>query len=197
MKDKKNKKVEEAQEQETPVTEEAAVEETAAEESNEIVITREKLEELNAYVKDAEAKRDEYLAMAQRTQADFDNFRRRNASLRIEVADDAVRDTVKEILPSLDNLERALAAAKASGDESPLAKGVEMTLRGMEDALVKLGMERVDANPGTAFDPEKHNAVMMVEADEEHPEGTIVECFQTGFMVKGKVVRYAMVRVAN
>ena len=197
MKDKKNKKVEETVEQETPVTEEAVVEETAAEESNEITITREKLEELNAYVKDAEAKRDEYLAMAQRTQADFDNFRRRNASLRIEVADEAVRDTVKEILPSLDNLERALAAAKAAGDESPLAKGVEMTLRGMEDALVKLGMERVDANPGTAFDPEKHNAVMMAEADEEHPEGTIMECFQTGFMVKGKVVRYAMVRVAN
>lgn len=197
MKDKKNKKGEETVEQETPVTEEAVVEETAAEESNEITITREKLEELNAYVKDAEAKRDEYLAMAQRTQADFDNFRRRNASLRIEVADEAVRDTVKEILPSLDNLERALAAAKAAGDESPLAKGVEMTLRGMEDALVKLGMERVDANPGTAFDPEKHNAVMMAEADEEHPEGTIIECFQTGFMVKGKVVRYAMVRVAN
>ena len=197
MKDKKNKKGEETVEQETPVTEEAVVEETAAEESNEITITREKLEELNAYVKDAEAKRDEYLAMAQRTQADFDNFRRRNASLRIEVADEAVRDTVKEILPSLDNLERALAAAKAAGDESPLAKGVEMTLRGMEDALVKLGMERVDAAPGTAFDPEKHNAVMMAEADEEHPEGTIIECFQTGFMVKGKVVRYAMVRVAN
>ena len=197
MKDKKNKKGEETVEQETPVTEEAVVEETAAEESNEITITREKLEELNAYVKDAEAKRDEYLAMAQRTQADFDNFRRRNASLRIEVADEAVRDTVKEILPSLDNLERALAAAKAAGDESPLAKGVEMTLRGMEDALVKLGMERVDAAPGTAFDPEKHNAVMMAEADEEHPEGTIMECFQTGFMVKGKVVRYAMVRVAN
>lgn len=197
MKDKKNKKVEEAVEQETPVTEEPAAQEEAAEESNEITITREKLEELNAYVKDAEAKRDEYLAMAQRTQADFDNFRRRNASLRIEVADEAVRDTVKEILPSLDNLERALAAAKASGDESPLAKGVEMTLRGMEDALIKLGMERVDANPGTAFDPEKHNAVMMAEADEEHPEGTIIECFQTGFIVKGKVVRYAMVRVAN
>ena len=197
MKDNKNKQAEETLEQETPVTEEAAAEETAAEESNEITITREKLEELNAYVKDAEAKRDEYLAMAQRTQADFDNFRRRNASLRIEVAAEAVRDTVKEILPSLDNLERALAAATAAGDESPLAKGVEMTLRGMEDALVKLGMERVDANPGTAFDPEKHNAVMMAEADEEHPEGTIIECFQTGFMVKGKVVRYAMVRVAN
>ena len=58
-------------------------------------------------------------------------------------------------------------------------------------------MERVEAAPGTPFDPEKHNAVMMTEADEEHPEGTIIECFQTGFAVKGKVVRYAMVRVAN
>ena len=171
--------------------------ETEQDKAAEITITREKLEELNAYVKAAEAKRDEYLAMAQRVQADFDNYRKRNASLRTEVADDTVRDTVKEVLPSLDNLERALAAAQAAGDDSPLAKGVEMTLRGLEETLKKLGMERVEAAPGTAFDPEKHNAVMMTEADEEHPEGTIIECFQTGFAVKGKVVRYAMVRVAN
>lgn len=171
--------------------------EEAAEESNNITITREKLEELNAYVKAAEQKRDEYLAMAQRVQADFDNYRKRNASLRTEVADDAVRDAVKEVLPALDNLERALAAAKAAGEEGSLYKGVEMTLRGFEEALKKLGMERVEAAPGTAFDPEKHNAVMMTEADEEHPEGTIIECFQTGFAVRGKVVRYAMVRVAN
>lgn len=169
----------------------------AAEESNNITITREKLEELNAYVKAAEQKRDEYLAMAQRVQADFDNYRKRNASLRTEVADDAVRDAVKEVLPALDNLERALEAAKAAGEEGSLYKGVEMTLRGFEEALKKLGMERVEAAPGTAFDPEKHNAVMMTEADEEHPEGTIIECFQTGFAVRGKVVRYAMVRVAN
>lgn len=171
--------------------------EEAAEESNNITITREKLEELNAYVKAAEQKRDEYLAMAQRVQADFDNYRKRNASLRTEVADDAVRDAVKEVLPALDNLERALEAAKAAGEEGSLYKGVEMTFRGFEEALKKLGMERVEAAPGTAFDPEKHNAVMMTEADEEHPEGTIIECFQTGFAVRGKVVRYAMVRVAN
>lgn len=171
--------------------------EEAAEESNNITITREKLEELNAYVKAAEQKRDEYLAMAQRVQADFDNYRKRNASLRTEVADDAVRDAVKEVPPSLDNLERALAAAKAAGEAGSLYTGVEMTLRGFEEALKKLGMERVEAAPGTAFDPEKHNAVMMTEADEEHPEGTIIECFQTGFAVRGKVVRYAMVRVAN
>lgn len=171
--------------------------EEAPQESNNITITREKLEELNAYVKAAEQKRDEYLAMAQRVQADFDNYRKRNASLRTEVADDAVRDAVKEVLPSLDNLERALAAAKAAGEAGSLYTGVEMTLRGFEEALKKLGMERVEAAPGTAFDPEKHNAVMMTEADEEHPEGTIIECFQTGFAVRGKVVRYAMVRVAN
>ena len=201
MKDKKNtaskaEEVKAAQAAENAQTEEPAVE-TEQQKAAEITITREKLEELNAYVKAAEAKRDEYLAMAQRVQADFDNYRKRNASLRTEVADDTVRDTVKEVLPSLDNLERALAAAQAAGDDSPLAKGVEMTLRGLEETLKKLGMERVEAAPGTVFDPEKHNAVMMTEADEEHPEGTIIECFQTGFAVKGKVVRYAMVRVAN
>lgn len=204
MKDKKNtasqaakaEEVKAAQAEETAQAGEPAVE-TEQDKAAEITITREKLEELNAYVKAAEAKRDEYLAMAQRVQADFDNYRKRNASLRTEVADDTVRDTVKEVLPSLDNLERALAAAQAAGDDSPLAKGVEMTLRGLEETLKKLGMERVEAAPGTAFDPEKHNAVMMTEADEEHPEGTIIECFQTGFAVKGKVVRYAMVRVAN
>lgn len=198
MKNKKNTASQpaDAEEVKAPQTEEPAAE-AEQEKATEITITREKLEELNAYVKAAEAKRDEYLAMAQRVQADFDNYRKRNASLRTEVADDTVRDTVKEVLPSLDNLERALAAAQAAGDESPLAKGVEMTLRGLEDTLKKLGMERVEAEPGTVFDPEKHNAVMMTEADEEHPEGTIIECFQTGFAVKGKVVRYAMVRVAN
>ena len=203
MKDKKEKKMknpeEEAQEvqEETPVTEDTPAEEKSEEQPAEITISREKLEEMNAYVKTVEAKRDEYLAMAQRVQADFDNYRKRNASLRTEVEDDTVRQTVKEILPSLDNLERALAAAEAAGEESSLKTGVEMTLRGFEEALKKLGMERVDAAPGTVFDPEKHNAVMMTEADEEHPEGTIIECFQTGFAVKGKVVRYAMVRVAN
>lgn len=198
MKNKKNTASQpaDAEEVKAPQTEEPAAE-AEQEKATEITITREKLEELNAYVKAAEAKRDEYLAMAQRVQADFDNYRKRNASLRTEVADDTIRDTVKEVLPSLDNLERALAAAQAAGDDSPLAKGVEMTLRGLEDTLKKLGMERVEAEPGTVFDPEKHNAVMMTEADEEHPEGTIIECFQTGFAVKGKVVRYAMVRVAN
>ena len=155
------------------------------------------IDDLQKQLEAAKKQSDEYLNMAQRVQADFDNYRKRNASLRTEVADDTVRETIKEILPSLDNLERALDAAKKAGEESSLLKGVEMTLRGFEEALNKMGLERVEAAPGTVFDPEKHNAVMMTEADEEHPEGTIVECFQTGFAVKGKVVRYAMVRVAN
>lgn len=170
--------------------------EEAAEESNNITITREKLEELNAYVKAAEQKRDEYLAMAQRVQADFDNYRKRNASLRTEVADDAVRDAVKEVLPALDNLERALEAAKAAGEEGSLYKGVEMTFRGFEEALKKLGMERVEAAPGTAFDPEKHNAVMHIE-DETYGESVVAQVFQAGFMLGDKVIRHAIVQVAN
>ena len=170
--------------------------EEAPEESNNITITREKLEELNAYVKAAEQKRDEYLAMAQRVQADFDNYRKRNASLRTEVADDAVRDAVKEVLPSLDNLERALAAAKAAGEAGSLYTGVEMTLRGFEEALKKLGMERVEAAPGTAFDPEKHNAVMHID-DENLGENVVSQVFQAGFLLGDKVIRHAIVQVAN
>ena len=121
MKNKKNTASQpaDAEEVKAPQTEEPAAE-AEQEKATEITITREKLEELNAYVKAAEAKRDEYLAMAQRVQADFDNYRKRNASLRTEVADDTVRDTVKEVLPSLDNLERALAAAQAT--KAPLPK---------------------------------------------------------------------------
>lgn len=201
MKDNKKKKaanVKADQAAEQDVAENVDAAQPEQEDGKEITITREKLEEMNTYVKDTEIKRDEYLALAQRVQADFDNFRRRNASMRTEVMEDTLRDTVKEILPSLDNLERAIEAARSAGEnEGTLLKGVEMTLRGFEEALEKLGMERVDAATGTLFDPEMHNAVMMTPADDEHAEGTIIECFQTGFAVKGKVVRYAMVRVAN
>ena len=207
MKDKDNKKKnapeavqpEQAAERETKAPDPA---EDGAQDAQECVsedgaAVQTEIDDLQKQLEAAKKQSDEYLNMAQRVQADFDNYRKRNASLRTEVADDTVRETIKEILPSLDNLERALDAAKKAGEESSLLKGVEMTLRGFEEALNKMGLERVEAAPGTVFDPEKHNAVMMTEADEEHPEGTIVECFQTGFAVKGKVVRYAMVRVAN
>ena len=190
-KKKKNTPQEEQPQADTaPETEQAA--EKAAEEET-FTVTREQMEQMEQLAKVLADANDKYLRLA----AEYDNYRKRNASLRTEVADDTVRETIKEILPSLDNLERALDAAKKAGEESSLLKGVEMTLRGFEEALNKMGLERVEAAPGTVFDPEKHNAVMMTEADEEHPEGTIVECFQTGFAVKGKVVRYAMVRVAN
>ena len=120
MKDKDNKKknapeaVQPEQAAADTAEKQAAENQAAGQEKSEdsVTVTRAKLEELNAFVKSAEAKRDEYLSMAQRVQADFDNYRKRNASLRTEVADDTVRETIKEILPSLDNLERALDAAK-------------------------------------------------------------------------------------
>ena len=174
--------------QDTAPVEEVAEEtaETAAE-PTELELAQAETEKVKA---ELAGEKDKYM----RLMAEYDNFRKRSAREREALYADIKSDTLLKLLPVYDNLERAMAQPTA--DEA-YRKGVEMTLRGMEDALVKLGMERVDANPGTAFDPEKHNAVMMAEADEEHPEGTIIECFQTGFMVKGKVVRYAMVRVAN
>ena len=140
----------------------------------------------------AAAKAEEYLALAQRTQADFDNFRRRNASLRIEVADEAVRDTVKEILPSLDNLERAL---NQETSDAAYKKGVEMTMAELVKIFTALGVE-IFGNVGDQFDPNLHNAVMHIE-NEEMEENSISAVFQKGFKIGDKVVRFAMVQVAN
>ena len=203
MKDKDNKKknapeaVQPEQAAADTAEKQAAENQAAGQEKSEdsVTVTRAKLEELNAFVKSAEAKRDEYLSMAQRVQADFDNYRKRNASLRTEVADDTVRETIKEILPSLDNLERALDAAKKAGEESSLLKGVEMTMTQLKDVLSKLGVTEIDA-AGQPFDPKLHNAVMHVE-DENLGENTVAEVFQAGFQLGEKVIRFAMVKVAN
>ena len=191
MKDKKNKKVEEAVEQETPVTEEPAAEETAEQESNEIVITREKLEELNAYVKDAEAKRDEYLAMAQRTQADFDNFRRRNASVRADSYEEGKRDVITSLLPILDDFDRV---AEAESKDEAWAEGVKLVHRKLTETLQKQGLCEVETDGD--FDPNLHNAV-MAEAVEGVEKGKIIAVFQKGYRVKDKIVRHSMVKVSE
>ena len=100
--------------------------------------------------------RDEYLDSLRRSQADFQNFKRRNQTARADGYQDGLCDTITAMLPVIDNLERALDAAQ-EGD--PLADGVRMTLKMMLDALAKFGFEEVPAK-GEEFDPEKHNAVM-------------------------------------
>ena len=134
--------------------------------------------------------RDEYLDSLRRSQADFQNFKRRNQTARADGYQDGLCDTITAMLPVIDNLERALDAAQ-EGD--PLAEGVKMTLKMMLDALSRFGFEEVPAE-GEEFDPEKHNAVMRETGDEP---GKVLEVFQKGYKVKDKIIHYAMVEVAT
>ena len=147
---------------------------------------------LKAALEAAEKKRDEYLAMAQRAQADYQNFKRRNSATRTEAYDDGVRETIAAMLPVIDNLERAIAAAES--EDGALVSGVQMTLRQMMEALTRMGLEEVPAL-GEKFDPDIHNAVMRAPEGEGEP-GQVLEVFQKGYRVKGRMIRYAMVKIA-
>ena len=144
----------------------------------------EKAKEMTAQ---AEEMKDKYL----RTLAEYDNFRKRSAKEREGVYADAYADCIQNLLPLLDNLERA--SQFTEGDQ--VAQGVKMILGTLPDILGKMNVTAFGA-PGDTFDPEIHNAVMHVD-DEQYGEGEIVEVFQQGYKYGEKIIRYAMVRVAN
>ena len=151
-------------------------------------------EEWQAALELAVKQRDELKDSLLRTQADFQNFKRRNQTARSDGYEDGVREAIAATLPAIDNLERAIDAAEKTEDEAAkaLADGVKMTLNTLMESLKRFGFEEVPAL-GEEFDPEKHNAVMR-EAGEE--PGKILEVFQKGYKVKDKIIRYAMVKVA-
>lgn len=139
----------------------------------------------------AKAQSDEYLDLAQRKQAEFANYRRRTEGVRQEAYDDGRRDAIAQLLPVVDNLERALAAAGEEGNA--LKSGVEMVLRQTRDALTKMGVEEIDPQ-GQPFDAELMNAVMQGSADEGEP-GTVCMVLQKGYKLGERVIRHAMVKV--
>ncbi|MBS5135340.1 MAG: nucleotide exchange factor GrpE [Oscillospiraceae bacterium] len=146
------------------------------------------LSELEALKDTLAQKEDQYLRLA----AEYDNYRRRSQKEKTDAYQSAKSDAVLAFLPVYDNLERALKQETA--DEA-YKKGVEMTMNGLKEVLSKLGVEEIPAL-GQTFDPNLHNAVMHVE-DENAGENTIVEVFQAGFQSGDKVIRFAMVKVAN
>lgn len=146
---------------------------------------------LEALRKQAEENQEKYL----RTQADFDNFRRRSRIEKEEFAKYASSKLVEQLLPVLDNFERAVAASKDSRDFESLMKGIEMTQRQLGQVLEQEGLEAMNA-AGAPFNPEYHQAVMQVES-EEHEEGVVVEELQKGYMFKDKILRPAMVKVSK
>ena len=131
---------------------------------------------------------DKYLRLA----AEYDNYRKRTAKEKEHAWTEAKAQTVAAFLPVYDNLERAL---KQETCDEAYKKGVEMTMKGLQDALTTLGVEMIPAL-GETFDPNRHNAVMHCD-DPEAGESTIVEVFQQGFICGDKVIRFSMVKVAN
>ncbi|MFI3206433.1 MAG: nucleotide exchange factor GrpE [Clostridia bacterium] len=125
--------------------------------------------------------------------AEYDNFRKRSQSEKIAVYGNAVSDTVNAILPVADNIERAISQENASADD--MKKGVEMILNQFNASFEKLGITAV-GEAGEAFDPELHNAVSHIE-NEELGENVVSSVFQKGYKLNDKVIRHAMVQVAN
>ena len=132
--------------------------------------------------------KDQFLRLA----AEYDNYRKRTAKEKESLWTDAKADTVQAFLPVYDNLERAL---KQDTADEAFKKGVEMTMNQLKEVFARLGITEIEAQ-GQPFDPNLHNAVMHIE-DENLGENTIAQVFQAGFMLGEKVIRFAMVQVAN
>ena len=127
-----------------------------------------------------------------RLAAEYDNYRKRTAREKESLWADAKADTVQALLPVYDNLERAL---KQDTADEAYKKGVEMIMTQLKEVFAKLGVTEIEAQ-GKPFDPNLHNAVMHIE-DENLEENTVAQVFQAGFMLGEKVIRFAMVQVAN
>lgn len=164
--------------EETKDENEETVETSAPEEPSEVEVLTKKNEELN----------DKYLRLF----AEFDNYKKRTAKEKQETYLDATAKNVSEILPVLDNFERALATESADED---FKRGVEMIFNQLKDVITKLGVTEIEAL-GDEFNPEFHYAIKQVE-DDTLGENTVCEVFQKGYMLGDKVVRHAMVVVAN
>lgn len=175
----------ESPEKEAPTAEEENKEENKKEKKNR------KVRELEAKIEKLEAegaeKDDKYLRLC----AEYDNFRRRSQKERESVYSDAYADAINALLPVLDNLGRAVGCE----DPKALADGLALILKSFDEGLGKLGVEEIKAL-GETFDPERHYAVLHVE-DENYGENEVVEVLQKGYTRGDKVIRYAVVKVAN
>ena len=165
---------------------EPTVEEQPAQEAQET----DGITDLKPLLEASRQKAEEYLNLAQRVQADFDNFRRRNQSVRADAFEDGARELVKTLLPVVDNLERALAAEST---DDTLKAGVAMVHKQLMDVLQKRGVEVID-RPGEVFDPNLETAVLQGTEDDGE-KGTVCQVLQKGYRMGGVILRSAMVKV--
>ena len=152
-------------------------------------LTREQMEAAELAAKQLESVKDQFVRLT----AEYDNYRKRTAKEKDSLYQDAKADTIKEFLAVYDNLERAVSTE--GDEESPHKKGLEMIFHQYQEILKKLGVAEMEAL-GQPFDPEKHNAVMHID-DESLGESVVSQVFQAGFTLGDKVIRHAIVQVAN
>lgn len=143
-------------------------------------------------LEEAEAKAKEYLDRWQRLMAEFDNYRKRSEKEKLDSYDYAVSNTVAELLPIIDNFERAL---NIESTDKKLYTGVKMIYKQIMDLLEKMHVTPIEA-VGTTFDPNLHNAILHID-DEELGENIVAEEVQKGYLYKEKVIRHSVVKVAN
>ncbi len=151
--------------------------------------TREQVEQMELAAKQLDTVKDQFTRLT----AEYDNYRKRTAKEKDSLYQDAKADTIKEFLAVYDNLERA--AASEGGDDSPHKQGLVMIFNQFKELLTKLGVAEIEAK-GQPFDPEKMNAVMHID-DENLGENEVAQVFQAGFLLRDKVIRHAIVQVAN
>jgi molecular chaperone GrpE len=151
--------------------------------------------DLGAELELAQRQANEHLQLAQRVQAEFENYRKRMQREQADAIARAGQRIVEELLPALDNLERAIEHTTAGGDIGDLSKGVELVHSQFLDVFGKEGVE-VDDPFGRPFDPNREQAVGQRE-DPDVPEGTVVDVYQKGYLMNGKVIRPAMVVVST
>ena len=167
--------------------EEAQVSEEKKKEEDELKMFKKYKDENKKLTNELETLKDRLL----RVSAEYENYRKRTTKEKEGIYTDDCIDVLKEIVPNLDNLERAL---EANGNIEDMKKGVEMTLKGFRTALEKLGVEEIETKDG--FDPNFHQAVMHVQ-DENLDENSVAEVFMKGYKRGDKVIRHSVVKVAN
>ena len=182
------------EQQEAPETAEAPEKEEKAAKGKKkkektYTLTREQMEAAELAAKQLESVKDQFVRLT----AEYDNYRKRTTKEKENIYQDAKGDTIKAFLAVYDNLERAVATE--GGEDSPHKKGLEMIFHQYQDILKKLDVTGIEAK-GQPFDPERMEAVMHIE-DENFGENEVPQVFQAGFMLGDKVIRHAIVQVAN
>ncbi|WP_272037710.1 nucleotide exchange factor GrpE [Paenibacillus sp. JJ-100] len=179
------------EEQEVTAAEQNPVNEAAAAEAQAEEIIDQEQTELTRLKAEAEESQQRLM----RAQADFDNFRRRTQREKEDLAKYASMKLITELVPVIDNFERAMATVPEGTETESFAKGIQMILRQLETVLASEGLAAMET-VGQPFNPEFHQAIMQVDS-EEHEEGIVVEEVQKGYMLKDKVLRPAMVKVSS